>query len=351
MRPLRMVLLALSLAPLADAPVGAHSGAPPAPTPAGTKAPAFKIEKLTGRAYCLYGEGGNVGFLVTEEGVVVVDDQYAPIAPGIVEQIKSVTDRPILYQINTHYHSDHTGGNPVFEKFSTIIAHDTVRPRLLEYPETVRRTFPGRMQAIQSEIEGLKDPADPYRASLEKDLDLLKYFLGEAEALSPSAAGPPRVTYDGHMNLWLGGQQITIVHVAPGHTDGDSIVFFPNEKVVHMGDLFWNGMMPFIDALAGGSEKGYIENIDYVLEHLTPDARVIPGHGPATDVPTLRRFRSFLVDLRAAVEKAVRKGQSRVEAIRSVRLDQYPDIKPLARTLGNEVAVTYDEIAAALKRP
>ncbi|HKN46500.1 MAG TPA: MBL fold metallo-hydrolase [Candidatus Polarisedimenticolia bacterium] len=341
MRPIRRLLCVSICMALGAAQASAHSGAPP-----GRPAPAFKLEKLTDRVYCLYGEGGNVGFLVTGEGVVVVDDEYAEIAPGIVEQIRSVTDRPILYQINTHYHSDHTGGNPVFAKFSEIIAHDTVRPRLLEYPATVRRSFPGKMQAIETEIAGLKDPADPYRVALEKDLGLMKFLLGEAEKFSPGIAAPPRVTYDGHMNLWLGGQQITIVHVAPGHTDGDSIVFFPNEKVVHMGDLFWNGIIPFIDALAGGSEKGFIDNIDYVLERTTPEARVIPGHGPAADVPTLRRFRAFLVDLRAEVEKSVRKGLSRVEAIRTIRMDQYPDIKPLARSLGNDIAVTYDEVVA-----
>jgi len=348
MRPIRCLLCVSILMVPGIARVSAHSGAPPAPAPPGRPAPAFKLEKLTERAYCLYGQGGNVGFLVTDEGVVVVDDEYAEMAPGIVEQIKSITDRPILYQINTHYHSDHTGGNPVFAKFSEIIAHDTVRPRLLEYPATVRRTFPGKMQAIETEIAGLKDPADPYRVALERDLDLMKFFLGEAEKLSPEVAAPPRVTYDGHMNLWLGGQQITIVHVAPGHTDGDSIVFFPNEKVVHMGDLFWNGIMPFIDALAGGSEKGFIDNIDYVLERTTPETRVIPGHGAASDVSALKRFRAFLVDLRAEVEKSVQKGLSRVEAIRTIRMDRYPDIKPLARSLGNEIAVTYDEVAAGV---
>src|SRR5262245_28489684 len=136
--------IALTILMLAGAPVLAHTGEAPAnpaasPSPSPTepqpKPVEFKLEKLSSRAYCLYGRGGNVGFLVTDAGVVVVDDQYEEVAQGIVDQIHGVTDRPIRYLVNTHYHGDHTGGNPVFVKFAEIVAHDTVRSRLLAEPE------------------------------------------------------------------------------------------------------------------------------------------------------------------------------------------------------------------------
>jgi glyoxylase-like metal-dependent hydrolase (beta-lactamase superfamily II) len=272
-------------------PARAHSGAPPATEKPAPKAPEFKLEKVSDRVYCLYGRGGNVGFLVTDAGVMVVDDQYREVAEGIVAQIKSVTDKPIRFLVNTHYHGDHTGGNPVFIKFAEIIAHNSVRPRLLEYPETIQKTFPGRLQAIEAERAGLKDAADPYRLAIEKDRDLLA------------------------------------------------------EKVLHMGDLFFNGMVPFIDALAGGSGRGYVRNLDQALALVPPDTKVIPGHGPVTDVATLRRFRSFMSDLVDEVEKAVKAGRSKAETIRTM-LDQYPEIKPSFRTLGNDVAVIYDEVQA-----
>ena len=324
----------------------AHSGAPAAAATPGEPPVAFKLEKLSERAYCLYGKGGNVGFLVTGAGVLVVDDQYGDVAPGIVEQIKKVTDRPIRYLVNTHYHSDHTGGNPVFAAFAEIIAHDTVRPRLLEYPRTVLQTFPDRIKATETEVAGLKDPADRYRAALLSDLDLMKFLLEDARAFKIETVAPPRLTFDSRLTVFLGDQRVEIVHVAPAHTDGDAMVFFPGEKVVHVGDIFFNGMYPFIDALAGGSENGYIKNIDYVLAHVPPDTRVIPGHGAATDLAALKRYRDFLADLRAEVEKAVKAGKSRIEAIRGIRMDGYPEIKPLFRTLGNEIAVTYDEVKA-----
>jgi len=340
----RIVLLATAGMAVVCAPAAAHSGAPPPAQPQETRAPRFKLEKLTDRAYCLYGPGGNVGFLVTDAGVVVVDDQFEEVAQGIVDQIRSVTDRPIRYLVNTHYHGDHTGGNPVFIKFAEIIAHETVRPRLLEYPETVRRTFPDRKKQIETEIMGLKDPDDPYRVSLEKDLDLLDFFIKTAEALKVNPAAPPGLTYEGELRLWLGGEEVDIFHVAPGHTDGDSIVYFPKQKVLHMGDLFFNGMYPFIDSLGGGSARGYVTNIDRVLTRIPPDTKVIPGHGATSDVATLRRFRGFMSDLIAQVQKAAETGMSKVDAVRTIKMDQYPEIKPGSRTLGNEIATIYDEL-------
>ncbi|HEY3176439.1 MAG TPA: MBL fold metallo-hydrolase [Candidatus Polarisedimenticolia bacterium] len=333
--------LTASLLLLIALPVLAHRGTPPDPD---QPRPTFTLEKLTDRAYCLFGQGGNVGFLVTDAGVLVVDDQYENIAQGIVDQIRSVTDKPIRYLVNTHYHADHTGGNSVFNKLAEIIAHDSVRPRLLEYPETVKRTFPDKIKAIETEIAAIKDPNDPWRVALEKDLGLAKFFLDAANAFKVETAAPPGLTYEGHVRVWLGGQEVQIFHVAPGHTDGDSMVYFKDQKVLHMGDLFFNGMYPFIDALGGGSVKGYIENIDYAIAHVPPDAKVIAGHGPVSGIATLKRARDFLADLRAEVEKAVKAGMSKADAVRAIRMEAYPEIKPAFRALGNDIAVIYDEI-------
>jgi len=346
------ILVLTTILIITTGPVLAHSGAvpaPPAPSPTTRQAKpvGFKLEKLTANAYCLYGRGGNVGFLVTDAGVVVVDDQYEEVAQGIVDQIRTVTDRPIRFLVNTHYHGDHTGGNPVFIKMAEIVAHDAVRPRLLEYPETVKKTFPDRKRRLQEEIDAIGDATDPYRVALEKDLGLLDFLLKDALSFNPATAAPPGLTYDGRMRLWLGGQEVDVLHVAPGHTDGDSMVYFAKEKVLHMGDLFFNGMYPFIDVWAGGSARGYLTNIDQILSLVSPDTKVIPGHGPTTDVATLRRFRSFMSDLIAAVEKAAKAGRSKPEAVRSISMDQYPEIKPTFRTLGNEIAVVYDELTPA----
>ena len=335
----RAMLLALSLTLSAEAL--AHIGAPldqdqPAPT--------FKVERLSERVYCLYGQGGNVGFLVTDDGVLVVDDQYGHVAQGIVDQIKAVTDKPIRYLVNTHYHADHTGGNKVFIKLANIIAHDNVRTKMLDFPEVIQKTYPARAEAVQKELATLSDPNDAYRVTLEKNLGLLKFFLDDATKFVRKDAAPPGLTFDNQMKVWLGDEEVQIHHAGPGHTDGDAIVWFRTQKVLHMGDLFFNGMYPFIDALGGGSSRGYVEGIDFALGLVPADTRIIPGHGPATDTATLKRARDFLADLRVQVEKAVRSGMSKADAIRAIRMDSYPEIKPAFQSLGNDIAVMYDEI-------
>ena len=319
----------------------AHSGGAADASPPPVK---FTLEKVSDRAYCLFGQGGNVGFLVTDQGVVVVDDQFENVAQGIVDQIKTVTDKPIRYLINTHYHADHTGGNSVFIKLAEIIAHDNVRPRLLDFPATVLKTFPDRIKGLEREIASIADPNDAYRVSLEKDLGLAKFFLDDATKFKLESAAPPGITYEGQVKVWLGGQEVRIFHVAPGHTDGDSMVFFKDQKVLHMGDLYFNGIYPFSDAAGGGSVRGYIENIDYAIAHVPADTRVIAGHGPTSGIAELKRARDFLADLWTEVDKAVKSGMSKADAVRAIRMEAYPEIKPASRSLGNEVSVIYDEM-------
>jgi glyoxylase-like metal-dependent hydrolase (beta-lactamase superfamily II) len=179
-------------------------------------------------------------------------------------------DNPAVIElVNTHYRGNHTGGNPVFIKLAEIVAHDTVRPRLLEYPETIKKTFPARVQAIEAEFAGLKDAADPYRLALEKDRDLFGFLLKSAQAFSLEVAAPPGITYEGEVRLWLEDQEV---------------------DVLHMGDLFFNGLYPFIDALAGGSGRGHVRNLDRILALVPADRRRMPS-GPSAWTSTPRSSR------------------------------------------------------------
>jgi len=333
-------MLALIAGLSAVAPLYAHSGAA---ARADEPESIFKLEQLSDHAWALYGRGGNVGFLVTEEGVLVVDDQYENIAQGIVDQIRTVTDKPIRFLVNTHFHEDHTGGNPVFAGFAEIIAHHSVRHRMLDYPLEQQHVLPGEVSRLETELEGLKDEDDPYRATVTKELALAKYLSESARDFNRDAIVPPVLTFDDDVRVWLGDQQIEVFHVGPGHTDGDVVVYFVNEKVLHMGDVFWNGMYPFIDTRGGGSFSGMIATLDRALEIVDPKAKVIPGHGQVTDVATLRRFRQFLADLLARVKKAVLEGMSPVEAIRSIKMTDYPEITPQFMALGNDILAAWED--------
>lgn len=230
---------------------------------------AIKVQKVGGTVYMLQGFGGNIGVSVGEDGIVIVDDEYAALAPKIIAALNGITDKPIRFIINTHYHGDHTGGNEVFARSGTIIAQENVRKRL------------------QS---GTK--------------------FGTRETPPAPAIALPVITFNDRATVHVNGEDIRAVHFPHGHTDGDSVIYFTQSNVVHMGDDFFNGRFPFIDTANGGSVKGMLANVDKVLASLPDDVKVIPGHGELSDKAGLRRFAEMLRGTSGAVENAIKAGRS-----------------------------------------
>ena len=228
-----------------------------------------KAEKVAGSVYMLTGAGGNIGVSVGDDGIVVIDDQYAPLAPKIEAALKAITPKPVRFILNTHYHGDHTGGNEYFGRTAPIVAHENVRKRLASGTSVRGNTVP------------------------------------------PAAPGAlPVLTFDESVTIHLNGEDVRAVHTPRGHTDGDSVIWFTKSNVVHMGDQFFNGMFPFVDVENGGSVRGMIANVDHVLSMLPDDAKVIPGHGPLSDKNGLRRFVATLKATSAAVESGVAAGRT-----------------------------------------
>jgi glyoxylase-like metal-dependent hydrolase (beta-lactamase superfamily II) len=186
----------------------------------------MKVSKVAGNVYMVEGAGGNIGASVGDDGIVVVDDQYAPLADKIQAALKGITDKPVRFIINTHYHPDHTGSNEYFQKQAPIIAHDNVRKRL--------------------EAGG---PAGN-GGSLH-----MEFKPQPKEAL-------PILTFDHDVTVHLNGEDIRALYFPAGHTDGDSIIFFPKSNVVHMGDDFVTYGFPFIDVDSGGSINGMIDAVE-----------------------------------------------------------------------------------------
>ena len=228
-----------------------------------------KAEKVAGSVYMLVGAGGNIGVSVGEDGIVIIDDQYAPLAPKIEAALKTITDKPVRFILNTHYHGDHTGGNEHFGKSAPIVAHENVRKRL----------------ASGTSVRGNTNPPRP------------------KEAL-------PVLTFNDSVTIHLNGEEVKAVHMPHGHTDGDSVIWFTKSNVVHMGDDYFNANFPFVDRENGGSVKGLIANIEKVLATVPDDVKIIPGHGPLSDKAGLRKFGEMLKATTAAVQSGIKAGKT-----------------------------------------
>ena len=238
----------------------------------------IKAEKVSGSVYMLTGAGGNIGVSVGDDGIVVIDDQYAPLAPRIEAAMKAIADKPVRFIINTHYHPDHTGGNEYFGQKGTLVAHDNVRKKLESGTIVRGTTFP------------------------------------------PQPKGAlPIVTFNDTLTLHLNGEDIRAVHTPPGHTDGDSVIWFTKSNVVHMGDLFFNGLFPVIDLDNGGSVQGIIAAVEKVLPLISDDAKVIPGHGPLSDKAGLKKFVEVMKGTSAAVQKGIAAGKT-VEQLKTEKV-------------------------------
>jgi glyoxylase-like metal-dependent hydrolase (beta-lactamase superfamily II) len=231
-----------------------------------------KAEKVAGNVYVLTGRGGNIGVSAGEDGVFLVDDQYAPLTDKLKAAVATISDKPLRFLLNTHWHGDHTGGNENLGKAGVVIvAHENVRRRM----------------SVEQFLEAFNEKVPP----------------------SPKAA-LPIVTFTDAVTLHLNDDRVRCFHVAPAHTDGDTVVHFEKSDVVHMGDLFFNGMYPFIDVSTGGSFEGMIAAADKVAAMIGSDTKIIPGHGPVADRAALATYREMLVKVRDRVKPMVASGKS-----------------------------------------
>jgi cyclase len=268
-----------------------------------------RITKIAGNVYMIDGTGGfaggNIGVSVGDDGILIVDDQYAPLADKIQAALKGVTDKPVRFVLNTHFHGDHTSGNQYWGQHATIIAHDNVRTRL---------------------ATGNPDPnPDKHRDPAPK-------------------VALPVITFNNTATVHINGEDIRAVHFPHGHTDGDAVVWFTQSNVVHMGDDFFNGVFPFIDIDSGGSVQGLMKNIEEIIPQLKADTKIIPGHGPLANVDDLKKFLAFLKDSNAIVAAGVKQGKTLDQLKKEHVLSKYDSWAWDAITANDYVEVLYQDI-------
>ena len=226
----------------------------------------IKATKVSGSVYMLEGSGGNIGVSVGVDGILIVDDEFAPLAEKIKAALKTLGEGKLKFILNTHWHADHTGGNAPLGKEATIIAHDNVRKRL----------------------------------STEQRLEFFKQTVPAApkEAL-------PVITFDQSLSVHFNGEEIKVIHFPHGHTDGDSVIFFTTSNVVHMGDDFFAGRFPFVDLDSGGSVQGMAKNVGEIIPKLPAGVKLIPGHGPISTIDDLKAYHRMLLETTEIVRKKI----------------------------------------------
>ena len=229
----------------------------------------IKATKVAGSVYMLEGSGGNIGVSIGEDGVLMVDDQFAPLADKIKAAIKDLGGDVPKFLLNTHHHGDHTGGNEIFGTESTIVAHANVRKRLSTEQRRGERVTPPKAEE-----------------------------------------GWPVVTFDNSLSLHFNGEEIKAMHYPKGHTDGDAVIYFKGSNVVHMGDDFFVGRFPYVDLGSGGTVQGLLANIGNIIDSLPADVKIIPGHGALSTIDDLKIYHTMLKETTAAITQMMRDGKS-----------------------------------------
>jgi len=229
----------------------------------------IKATHVAGAVHVLEGSGGNVGVSAGPDGILIVDDQFEPLADKIRAALARIKPGKLKFVINTHWHGDHTGGNVVFGPEAPIIAHTNVYKRLATEQQLFGRVI---------------------------------------KPLPPE--GLPVVTFDDRLSIHFNGEEIKVVHFPRGHTDGDCVVFFTDSNVVHMGDHVFAAAFPFVDLDHGGDVEGLTKNVEEIIMRLPADVKIIPGHGPLSTLGDLKTYRDMLKETTEFVRVGIAAGKS-----------------------------------------
>jgi len=226
--------------------------------------------KISDQVFMLKGQGGNIGLFIGDDAVFMIDDQFAPLTPKILTAIKKITPKSVNYLINTHWHGDHTGGNLNMQKEGALIlAHKNVRKRM-SVDQVVR---------------------------------------GKAKKASPKEALPV-ITFTEDMMMHINNDDIFVSHIHKAHTDGDALVYFTKNNILHTGDAYFQGKFPYIDLSSGGSVNGYIDGIQKMIVLTNDETKIIPGHGNVSNKKELISFKKMLVDLKSKIQVEIDKGKT-----------------------------------------
>lgn len=259
--------------------------------------------KVSDHVYMLEGSGGNIGVCVGKDGPILIDDQYAPLSEKIKEAIHAITDLPVQFVINTHFHHDHSGGNEVFAETAHIIAHENARKRIRDYE--------------QDQVE-----------------------QGNQSVVNSAAL--PALVFNDDMTVYQNDMEIDLIYITHAHTDGDVAVYFKAENVIHMGDLYVQYGWPFVDMMKGGNVLGMVESLDHILSVIDGDTKIIPGHGKLATRSEMIAFNDMLRTVIARVRSAKQNGKSLEEILEMKPMEGYENVEGDAASFLERVFLSLD---------
>ena len=248
----------------------------------------ISVIKVSDSIFMLKGDGGNIGVSIGNDGVLMIDNQFAEATPDILQRVSHLSSKPVQFLINTHHHNDHTGGNKNMIDNGTIIySHDNVKKRLIE--EVERKAKSDQLKAFEQKVEKLSKEEnnsknDEKAKESVKDISL---FMNNDNIF-------PMITFSENLTFYYNDEKIMVFHVDKAHTDGDVMVYFTNSNVLHTGDAFFNGKYPFIDIENGGSFRGSLNALSKILMVADKDTKIIPGHGDIASIEDVKYTQSMI---------------------------------------------------------
>jgi cyclase len=319
----------------------------------------FNVIKLNDHLYIIAPSGpdtsnvgGNIGVCIADEGVLLVDANYnldwrngqaVPMAQSVINEVKKLTSKPIRWVINTHHHGDHSGGDPVFGAFATIVSHKNARERILSGYENAAKNARAAAKRADDELAAAKKANDASKISDAQDrLSLAQMNLKMAQATDPKKSAPT-LLYDTEMVFVLSSEEVHLYHFGKAHTDGDTLVFFKSSNVIQWGDTFSSNWVPAMDA--SGNSFDWVDWLDKGVA-ISPTATMVPGHGQIGKQADVMKLRAFFTTLQSAVAKEIVAGKTRDQVMDAVKLPEYERYPGGAVRLSGNIGTIYDQVKA-----
>jgi len=285
-----------------------------------SKAPrTLTLVRVTDSIYMLQGKGGNIAVSTGVDGILMIDDKFAPSSEEITNLVSSLSEKPIQFLVNTHHHGDHTGGNKnMIAKGVVVYAHENARKRMIA---NEKNAFDKKQDGVLNKlVEDLNKSGNN-----EKAKEKAKEKGNDMPAFVESKNTYPMITFSDDMTFHYNGEKVMVFHIHNAHTDGDAIVYFTQSNVLHTGDIFFNGRYPYIDIKSGGNYDGNVKALSQILNLIDDETKVIPGHGNVGNKASIKYSHDMMVALKNSVSFHVLSGKTKEEILAMNELSQEYD--------------------------